>query len=159
MLDERSSDGATSALQAARDIVAMLKANGMAWRQVDRAYGDKPVASRWVQKSNLTTMQHLARLTGKTYNALSPRILKAKRGKGTVSGSVSMGCRFLHQALVRGDFYVNPKCERLIQGIETWDYTTQHPTKDIIDALRYSLKGYVFGSMNTAPRPVLRIAS
>ena len=159
VLDERSSDGSTSALQAARDIVAMLKANGMAWRQVDRAYGDKPVASRWVQKSNVTTMQHLARLTGKTYNALAPRILKAKSGKGNVSGSVSMGCRFLHQAMVRGDFYVNPKCERLIQGIETWDYTTQHPTKDIIDALRYSLKGYVFGSMNTAPRPVLRIAS
>ena len=69
-----------------------------------------------------------------------------------------MGCRYLHQAMVRGDFFVHPRCARLIEALERWDYTTTSPFKDIVDALRYALKPYIFGRTHTA-RPILRIAS
>ena len=39
---------------------------------------------------------------------------------------------------------LHPRCELLGKGMETWDYTRDHPMKDCIDAFRYSLKDYIF---------------
>ena len=159
VMAECVADGATSERQNARQVLAMLKTSGLTWRAVDHAHGDNPVKSRWSTKSNISTMQHVSRLTGVSYNDLQPRIKRAKSRRGNVSGSVSLGCRFLHQAMVRGDFFVHPRCTRLIEALSKWDYSSTSEWKDIVDAVRYALKPYIFARAYTAPRPILRIAS
>ncbi len=158
VLDERTADGTTTSKQNAASVLDMLKANGISWRDLDGIFGDKPVRSRFVQKSNVTMMGDIARLLGVTFNRLEPRIKRAKSGRGNRPGSVSEGCAFLHQAMVRGDFRVHSRCSRLLEGLDKWDYTTSHPLKDIIDALRYSLKDYIFSKAQSRSRPILQVA-
>ena len=158
VLDERCADGSSATSANAGQLLSMLRTQGMKWAALDHVHGDTPVKSKWVTKSNITTMKHIARQIGTPYNQLAPRIKRAKSGRGNEAGSVSMGCRFLHQAMVRGDFFVHPRCSRLIEALGKWDYTNSE-WKDIVDALRYALKPYIFSRAHTAPRPILRIAS
>jgi len=158
VLDERTADGSTTSLQNARDVLEMLKSNGIQWRDLDGIYGDKPVRSRFIRKSNITMMTNLAKLMGLPFNKLEPRIRRAKSGRGNVPGSVSEGCSYLHQCMVRGDFFVHPRCSRLTEALDKWDYTTSHPLKDVVDALRYALKGYIFAPARARARPILRVA-
>ena len=159
VLDERSADGSSAVIDNARQLLSMLRGQGMKWRELDHVHGDTPVRSKFVQKSNIETMKQVSRLIGKTYNGLQPRIRRAKAGKGNLAGSVSLGCRYLHQAMVRGDFYVHPRCTRLIEALSKWDYTATSEWKDVVDALRYALKPRIMGRGHQAPRPILRIAS
>jgi hypothetical protein len=80
-------------------------------------------------------------------------IRTVKRGKGRGRGSVNAGCRYLHQAMVRpGHFFVHPRCARLLEALDRWDYSDSD-YKDPIDALRYALQRYVFRTSRDAYKP------
>jgi len=127
----------------AAEVVNMLGRHGVRWRELASIYGDNPVASRWVEKSNLLTSRAIAREIGVAINALTPRILNAKEGQAS-SGTMDAGCRYLYEGLAAGRIVLHPRCELMAKALETWDYTRDHPLKDAIDAWRYSVKDYIF---------------
>ena len=148
VLDETVSGSRSSVRDDARDILAMLKRNGLGWKDVDEAWGDRLyLRGRSDRKSNEDLSRELARELGIRADALRPAIRTVKRGKGRAAGSVSAGCRWLHQAMLRdGGFHVHPQCERVIESLNRWDYTTTSEWKDATDALRYSLQSAIFMS-------------
>lgn len=128
----------------AKRIIEMLGSSGVQWRELYRAHGDNPVRSRFVQRSNIETMKAVARELGlRKWSGLQPRILSVKEGTRS-AGTVDTGCRYLYEAMADGLFAVHPKCKLTIDAIETWDGTDHHPAKDRIDAIRYSLKPWIF---------------
>ena len=135
--------GIASSEQFAAEVVQLLGRSGLRWRDLHAVYGDNPVASRWVEKSNLNTSRAIARELSIPQSALTPRVLSAKDG-GPSAGAMDTGCRYLYEGLASGRIMLHPRCDLLGKGMETWDYTRDHPMKDCIDAFRYSLKDYIF---------------
>ena len=135
--------GIASSEQFAAEVVQLLGRSGLRWRDLHAVYGDNPVASRWVEKSNLNTSRAIARELSIPQSALTPRILSAKDG-GPSAGAMDTGCRYIYEGLASGRIMLHPRCDLLGKGMETWDYTRDHPMKDCIDAFRYSLKDYIF---------------
>lgn len=143
VVDEVVMNGVASSSQFAEAVIAMLARTGISWRHLKTIYGDNPVQSRWVEKSNTNTMKALARELSLSYNALQPRILGAKEGTQS-AGSRDAGCRWIYEGLARKFFVVHPRCTAVIQALETWDYSRDHKFCDVVDALRYALKPYIF---------------
>jgi phage terminase large subunit-like protein len=146
--------GIASAEQFAVEVVRMLDRNGLRWRGLQSVYGDNPVASRFIEKSNIQTARAIAREIGVPAASLSPRLLNAKEGPPS-AGAMDAGCRYVYEAIAAGRMLVHPRCEVLARALETWDYTRMHPGKDVIDALRYALKDYVF-RLADRPRTTVR---
>jgi hypothetical protein len=136
-------------------MVEMLERRGLAWRDIDEAYGDNPVVSRWVRKSNIETMRAVEKLLGLKSKSLQPRIISAKEGTRS-SGMVDAGCRYIYELLADNRFLIHPRCAGLVEAMQTWDYDFRHPAKDRIDAVRYALKGYIF-PRNRSGGAVLRV--
>lgn len=136
--------GLSSPVDDAREILAMLKRNRMAWTVIDEAWGDRLyLRGPAMRKSNKDLMAQIAkRLKLKGWKSLSPGIRTVKRGTGHGRGSVDIGVRFLHHAMVRGQFKVSPRCTNLIEALNRWKYAEEY--KDPIDALRYALDSYIF---------------
>ena len=159
VIDEAVGGEMTSVADDARAITEMLGRHNIPWKKLDHAWGDRLyLRGAADRKSNRELMRALAiRLALKSDDDLRPRIRTVKRGKGRGRGSVDAGCRFLHQAMLRrGAFQVHPRCARLIEALNRWDYTDSDE-KDPIDALRYALQDYVFARRGRA-HPTLRIA-
>ena len=152
--DEVVAAGIITNAQFARLVLDMLDRQGVQWRELDTAFGDNPVVSRWVRKSNLETMRAIEKLLGMRSNALQPRIISAKEGT-RASGMVDTGCRYIYALIAEGRFLVHPACTGLIEAMQVWDYDFRHPAKDRIDGVRYALKGFIFprgGRSNTVLR-------
>lgn len=145
VLDEVALGGTATNEEFAREVVAMLDRNGLRWSGLRYVHGDNPVESRWIQKSNFRTMGAIARELQVAQNALVPRILNAKEHQRS-AGSFDTGNQYVYARLAAGDMLIHPRCSELVRALETWDYTRMHPGKDIIDALRYALKPWVFPS-------------
>jgi hypothetical protein len=135
--------GISTAEQFAGELVRMLDRTGIRWSDLHTVYGDNPVASRWVEKSNLNTSRALARELSIPHAALTPRVLSAKDG-GPSSGAMDTGCRYIYEGIAAGRIMLHPRCALLATAFETWDYSRDHPLKDCADAFRYSLKDYIF---------------
>ena len=157
VLDEMASGARSSIRDDARDILAMLNRNNLRWRDVDTAWGDRLyLRGQADRKSNQDLTRELSRELGVRTESLRPPIRTVKRGKGRARGSVSAGCRFLHQAMLReGGFTVHPRCERVIESLNRWDYSDSD-WKDAIDAVRYSLQSKVFGAA-VIHKPTIRL--
>lgn len=143
VVDEVVMPGVASNAQFAGELIRMLDRQGIKWRDLATVYGDNPVVSRWVDKSNIETMRCVARELGIGKDALQPRILSAKEGKLS-AGMLDAGCRYLYENMADGAILIHPRCKLMIDAIETWDYGRDHPAKDRIDGLRYALKPYIF---------------
>ena len=143
VVDEVVLHGSASTAQSAIQVVAMLQRHGLRWTDLHAAHGDNPVASRWVEKSNLDTMRAVARELGMQPAALAPRILNAKDNTKSAA-SFDGWCRWMFERIAAGEMMVHPRCKHTIKGLETWDYTKDHPYKDVLDAVRYALKPWVF---------------
>lgn len=142
IVDEVTMDGTARNLDFAEAVIKMLDRNGLQWRQLTAVHGDNPVESRWVMKSNDETMKTIATVLGLRKDQLHPRILNAK--DGPASGiALHHGNQYLYSAIKGGRLYVHPQCERIVTALESWDYTKQHPMKDVIDAVRYALKPWI----------------
>ena len=67
------------------------------------------------------------------------------------------GCRWIYARLAAGEMMVHPRCVRHIEGFQSWDYTRDHPHKDVLDAQRYALKTAIFTSTaSTTARLLMR---
>lgn len=140
--DEVVQPGHASNQQFAAALVQMLDRRGIRWTDLHAVHGDNPVASRWVERSNIETMRYLAREFGVGINSIAPRIQNAKEG-GASAAVMDAGCRYLYAQIAEGGLVIHPRCTLLVEALETWDYRRDHPAKDRIDALRYSLRPWV----------------
>lgn len=143
VLDEVVMPGTATSSEFARAVLAMLQRNGLRWTDLYAIHGDNPVESRWVQKSNFATMKALAVEMGISSNALSPRVMNAKDHVRSAA-SMGAGCQYIFERIADGKLILHPRAELMAKAFETWDYDAKHPMKDIIDALRYSLKPFIF---------------
>ena len=143
VVDEVVLGGAADSDEFAAELAAMLDRQGIQWSQIAYVHGDNPVASRWEEKSNVNTMRSMAQRLRVPQKALKPRILNAKDGVRS-SGSLTHGCRYVYAALAKRRLMIHPRCTHLTKGLQTWDFTIDHPYKDVIDALRYALKRLIF---------------
>jgi Terminase large subunit, T4likevirus-type, N-terminal len=148
--------GATTSEAFARALIDMLERNGLSWHNLTSVYGDNPVVSRWVEKSNIHTMRALATELGVSFDGLKPRVLNAKDGQTSV-GTMDAGCRYLYEGLASGRILIHPRCKVLIEGLETWDYTKLHPRKDVIDGWRYALRDFIFKYPKRSIAPVVHV--
>ncbi len=146
--------GVASSEQFAGDVLRMLGRHGLRWRDLHCVYGDNPVQSRWVEKSNLNLSRALCRDLGIPLSALAPRVLNAKDGQAS-SGAMDTGCRYIYEGVAAGRIVIRSRCELVARGMETWDYTRDHPLKDVLDALRYGLKDWIF-RLGDRPRVQVR---
>lgn len=124
-------------------LVGALGRRNLEWPAVQSAHGDNPVSSKWQVKSNAITMRALSNRLRVPQASLRPRILNAKEGIQT-DRSRDQGCRWLFSAIGRDRVTVSPRCPHLAKALQTWDYSPDHPYKDVIDALRYALKPFIF---------------
>jgi len=158
VLDEYVSDGETTIEQDARGIRAMLTRWSQQWRSLTKAYGDRPWRTRGSRalqvKDNRAMAKALGKmLPGQTPETLSPPIATVKRGKGHGAGSIHVGCAYLHRAMVGDRFHVQPRCKRVIESLNKWDWR-DNQYKHIIDCLRYSIDNRIFGTVHVnAKRP------
>lgn len=146
VVDEVVSDGETTEDDDARAILEMLGNNGLKWKDLNQVYGDRPWygrgAAKLGRKSNGDLARALERRQKLRPGALRPAFQTVKRGKGAGRGSVHLGCRYLHRAMVSNRFRVHPRCERTIESIEKWDFT-DNEWKHCVDTLRYAVNDLV----------------
>lgn len=141
--DEVALGGTDTDAAFADAVLTMLERNRISWTDLYAVHGDNPVTSRWVEKSNQNTEKAIIIARGITSRALAPRIQNAKdhiASKGAYDSSIQK----LYESIADGNFRVSSRCEVLIKGLETWDYSKMHPYKDAIDACRYALKPFIF---------------
>jgi phage terminase large subunit-like protein len=126
------------------ELLGMLARNGIEWHQVSSVHGDNPVSNRFETKSNLNVKRHVAQRTGVPIVALQPPILNAKDGAGGGKSGFDQGVRQVYAWFAQGRIRVHPRCSHTIKGLQSWDLSTDHPYKDICDAVRYALKPVIF---------------
>lgn len=141
--DEVVLSGVATPQEFTRGLVAMLARNNLRWHNLHTVYGDNPVQSRFAFKSNLETMKALSRVLAVPVSALRPRILNAKDDV-KAAGSRAHGCRYLFERIGTDAVRVRPRCVRMIEALQKWDYSADSEWKDIIDGGRYALKDYIF---------------
>jgi hypothetical protein len=132
----------------AEDLLAMLKRSDLEWGDLDHVFGDRPAGIKGEagRKGNLDIEDALRRkLKLSDRRKLKPRILDAKRGRGANQWSVDPGIRWIYHQLVRGKFWVHPRCVRIIKALNEWDGREDDPNKDVLDALRYALRPWIIG--------------
>jgi len=150
VMDEVVMSGASTSEQFAAEVANMLRRRGISWRDLYQAWGDNSAYNRWVVKSNQEVERALARNFGMAVGSMRPRIQSAKEGKGA-AGMLDAGCRYLYEALgdeehdLAAHLVIHPRCTATIDAFETWPWgDAMHPAKDRIDALRYSLRSFIF---------------
>lgn len=148
VLDEYVPDLATTKAQDADAILELLSGCGYGWAELDFAYGDKPAEAAGMKKGNYDIEDEIARrlkLRGGR-RELKPRILTVKRGPRAGAHSLPTGVRWVHDATVEpGKLFIHPRCTHLIAAMQKWRGAEHDPHKDVIDALRYALRPWIFG--------------
>jgi len=145
VIDEIIVPGTHTMEQFAEAIYNRLGAIGLKWHQIDFAFGDKPVQSRYETASNIQLQRHLAKLYGISSQGMKPKILSVKRGKGASNASnrtKDIRCRWMYQELSRDRVKIHYRCKTLIKAMETWDYGDRHNHKDVLDAFMYGLQWF-----------------
>lgn len=146
VVDEVLLPGTATMTMFAQGILRMLARNNRKWGQLRGVYGDNPVQSRFEYKSNLDLTRKLCKELRIAQTGLSPRIMNAKEMQRS-GGSLRAGASYLYEAVASKRIVIHPRCKGMIEAFETWilgDAT--HKAKDRMDALRYSLKDYIFGT-------------
>lgn len=152
VMGEYAPEGATTIEMDAEGLVGMAAACGDRWTDIDRVWADKKYEGKSSTKSARGLGEAIAKRLGLTGD-IRPGVAVAKRGLRPDHFWPSV--RWIHEAMIRpGHFYVDASCEWLIRALETWDGTTMHKAKDIIDALRYALR-HLWAPRSGAPGRVL----
>lgn len=148
--------GASTPADDARRIVAMLARHRLHWRHLTEAWGDRAYVRGAERKTNAALVSALAQTLRVPADSMVPQMRTVKRGAGHGAGSLALGCRYLHHAMLRpGGLTVHPRCRHLIEALDRWDGRDDE-RKDKIDALRYALDSYIFSrQVGARPRPVI----
>lgn len=160
VLSEYASPDLCTEDQDAAGILEALERAGLLWCDLKMAYGDRPHhgsnrRGSIAKKSNALLTAALCRATAAPHHGiarghnLTPPIRSAKRGKGGpgAPGAVSFGCTWLHRAMLRGRFTVHPRCVNLIGALSRYQGRPNSQASHYVDALRYSLREVIYGSV------------
>lgn len=142
-LDEVVMPGHASTEQFSKEVLLMLRRNGLKWVDVDHVFGDIPARAKGEISSNTEMMRWLERRLKLKPGTMQPRIQNAKEGAGASSRSrrvKDLRCRWMWQAIANGRVQVHPRCKVLREALEKWDYGDKHPLKDVLDAWMYGLR-------------------
>lgn len=146
VLGEYVAKGPTTVAMDADAVLAMLAGLGLRWSQLAAVHGDKKYTDakgRTVKKSNARFESSVAIRLGLAEGRTSPRVRSAKRGARRGAGALWLSVRWLNERMMTPlSFMVDKRCEVLSDALSTWDGTTMHKAKDVIDALRYALVEY-----------------
>lgn len=156
VLDESVGTVETTIEQDAAAILEMLARNGLRWEQLDEAWGDRVLNNGPAQrKGNADLMDALQKRLNRRPH---PEIRTAKRrDAGVTRTQVDVGCRYLHQAMLRpGGFSVQPRCTHLIDCLDRWQ-GADDDHKDAIDALRYALVLRIFRGRTSYKHTPIRL--
>jgi len=137
-------------------VLALLQRHGLRWGSLAEAWGDRAYSRGAERKTNQALFAAIARRLRVPQSALTPELRTVKRGTGHGSGSLSLGCRYLHHAMVQGRLHVHPRCRHTIEALDRWD-GRDDDWKDKVDAVRYALDSYIFArGVGARPRLVVR---
>jgi len=151
VLDEGWSPEVTTPDHDADNLLGMLSRQRWRWSELAHVYGDIPTRAGAGRKGNLDIADSVRRRLGLRHrDQLHPRIYTAKRGRRGGAGSVEYGCGWLHRRMVMGQFFISPRCVRLIEGIDKWQGEKESEHKHLIDGLRYGLTHYIRGGRKSA---------
>lgn len=136
----------------ARGVLAMLDRNGIRWRDLSFAGGDKVhEPGKPTQKSNRDLAAQVSKALEdrgekRTEEELWPPIRTIKRGAGRGPASVGVRSRWLyHRTCEPGGFGVHSRCTRLREALARYDLRDTE-WKDPIDAVVYGLDPWIYGS-------------
>jgi hypothetical protein len=128
----------------ARGVLAMLKAQGWVWRDLNDACGDRALLrGRAGGKSNAQLAACINRLLQRK-GLLRPMLRTAKRGTDRGRGSALRRARYVHWLTAQNKLTVSERCPRILEALNTWDGTPRHPAKDLLDGLFYALDRWTF---------------
>lgn len=140
VLDECHSEARTSIDQDAANILAMVHRNVEGgWSGLSGVYGDIPAGEVGDvgRKSNHAMLQAIGRKLGVA--EVLPRIRTVKRLKNQ-RGSVYLGTRYIHNAMVTSAFHCHPRAATLRECLGMWKWgDSASKYKHMIDALRYAI--------------------
>jgi len=142
-LDEVVVPGSASMQDFARAVLQMLRSRGIKWHEIDYAYGDNPVRTRFITSSNAELNRWLARRMQIPQRALKPLVLSMKRGGGQANAirrTKDIRCRWMYGRIAADRVQVHPRCRHLTKALLEWDYGDKHPMKDVLDAWMYGLR-------------------
>lgn len=142
-IDEVVLPGSATNPHFARELLNMLGRQKLRWSDLYAVHGDNPVESRFHERSNAVTMRSVAIEMAIPNDAVIPRIRSAKQGHESSSG-YNQGNQWIYERIASNEYMVHPRCEALIRGFETWDYSKLHPSKDCLDSARYGLLPFIF---------------
>jgi phage terminase large subunit-like protein len=153
IVDEYTDEGGTATPEVdARKVLDMLARHGLRWSDLHEAWGDRvhlPGSAR--QKSNKDLFAQIAKILRQPKDAIRPQLRTVKRGAGRGAGSVSVGSRWLYNAMATpGRFGVNPRCKRIIEALDRYTMADDE-WKDPVDAIRYGLDSFVFNAWRRGP--------
>lgn len=141
-LDEATEEGFTKPEDDARNILEMLRRNGLAYDHVDKWIGDVPAVSETlaVIKSNEEIRKHLALQLGRRLGTMKRIDLPVKH-----KSSLSDGLRTLNTILGREedgvpDGRISTRCEWFAKACESFAGNLKDPLKDVLDAGRYAME-------------------
>ena len=141
-------------LQDARSLLDMLARQGWSWQDLDDACGDRALMyGRGGEKSNRQLAVAVNRLLGRR-GQLRPRLRTIKKGHERGAGSALRRSRYLHWLTAQSRLTVAPHCTAVLEALASWDGSSRHAAKDIIDALMYSLDRWCFDKIR---RPSVRL--
>jgi hypothetical protein len=159
VMDEAVASGKVTTDEFVDQVLAMLARNRLEWRNLDVVHGDNPVRSRFEERSNGIVTRYLASRLRVPQKGLQPPIYNAKEGV-RADRQRDEGIRFLIGAFARDRIRISPLCKAVIEGLQTWDGSDDHPRKDVLDALRYALKPVILpGGMSSGGRTAVRFAA
>ena len=128
----------------ARGILAMLRARGWQWTDLNDACGDRALMrGRAGGKSNAMIAAHINRQLGRR-GMLKPMLRTAKRGTDRGAGSALRRARYVHWLTAKGLLTVSDRCPRTLEALDNWDGTPRSEHKDQLDALFYALDRWTF---------------
>lgn len=158
-LDEYVPETASTTEMDAEGILAMLHRNGLQWRDLDYAFGDKrytDASGRHTKKSNARMMVALGEQLG-IGQGLRPRIRSAKRGQGAGAGAVWRSVRYVHDAMIRPRaFFIDARCRHFIEATNKWDGRSKSEHKDILDGGFYALRPWAIWGRRRRSALVMR---
>jgi phage terminase large subunit-like protein len=137
--DECGQEESTTSRQDATNILEMLDRNGLKYTHVDDWVGDVQTGDPRVvrTKTNGTLRRALCDLLGT--NATDAEMLRIKL-PNKYKGSMYTGCDVMSKVFGSGRGRVAPRCVDFIAALKRFQFKTDDPCKDILDAGRYGME-------------------
>lgn len=142
VVDEARSDERTGQYDDAKLILAMLRRNDLAVKEVDIWVGDRAHGGdlRGNRKTNRDLVKALATVLGVESMYKLPEPLYQMRTPHKWDGSLSYGCTLVNKLMADDRFTIRPNAVSTIDGIRHWEGSKQDPKKDPCDAMRYAVE-------------------